>query len=1096
MANPPQLQQMAFAAGIDQSQHGEVLEPSAGFVTLENVRQDRRGGVSKRLGFEALPLTRMGSAQGRTSGKRVFDVNGIACVFDGESIDSYSESHNTFVQTDTVTTVEASTRDIATTGDLIDDVIAVNGYVISSTYVVSEVLRGTVDEGIHRNFRLENMITIETEGGTLIRGRNPVFSIFRQTNDPAQPGQAEKLQPEQHLQRSRLAAHGTWVFLFVTDPSEKKVHAFKLNTETPLSEWTALENPIASTYVFGEIGVASGSDRVWVAYTKFNSAASGPYSSPRTQLVSFSGVQGALDSREIDLQTIITTASGASTWRVLGGAYDIQPTGQRLLLATKVVGISGAAGSGLVFTGFPGFGATLGDASSTGTPAIHKWYSNLINEQTQNISGAAPSELVDSVYVTEGINSGADPYSFILTVNGFNSVTCVKTQVAQSGEVTWQDAAFCVGACAASKPVAAEGKFFILATPGGWFRSIDLSGLNTIRSVLLNGSESLRNVVLCDASRVWESKCLFPIANASPELVTFSAYGLWSSNQSIHAAYGVKRSASSFSIEILSARLALKDGFLPCEHNGVTYFTGGIVAQFDGSKLSEGPFLHRPVKPDVKVSELGEDMGMIGAFRYVVTYEATDALGNTQTSAVSDPVYINNTSGKPIKITVYPVAISSRLERSGREPTIKINVWRTPVGGEPPYQLVHTFENTTIDPDAFVLDSQLYYSGNRLLYGTGSLPGTNGAAQDRRAPPYATALASYNGMLIVASGRDLWYSGQAIDGEGVWFNPAFVVTVPDNQNITALAVLESTLYAFTARSVYAVAGDAPSDNGFSGGLGVPRRLAADVGCIDARSVVVCTLGIFFQSARGIELLNRGGSVTFIGQNVQDTIAAYPVITSATLDDFAGLVRFTAQSKDEATGVHLVFDLTTNLWQSVDRVTGSVQNAPASHACMITKGGRRRFAWLSADGTLYAEKSADDERAYFDGVSWVSMAAEFGWTKFGGIQGRHFLNRALLLAKRETSANVCTSVFYDYSDEPTSIVVRSASTVDRVNSSINRIQLDNVFANESAGVSVKLRIEDRIAAGGFVGNGKGSTWLSVSFEGVPVEGATLLPEGAS
>ena len=54
MASPPSLVHAAFAAGIDQSQLDEALDPLAGFLTLENCRQDDRGGLSKRLGSLSL----------------------------------------------------------------------------------------------------------------------------------------------------------------------------------------------------------------------------------------------------------------------------------------------------------------------------------------------------------------------------------------------------------------------------------------------------------------------------------------------------------------------------------------------------------------------------------------------------------------------------------------------------------------------------------------------------------------------------------------------------------------------------------------------------------------------------------------------------------------------------------------------------------------------------------------------------------------------------------------------------------------------------------------------------------------------------------
>jgi hypothetical protein len=48
-------------------------------------------------------------------------------------------------------------------------------------------------------------------------------------------------------------------------------------------------------------------------------------------------------------------------------------------------------------------------------------------------------------------------------------------------------------------------------------------------------------------------------------------------------------------------------------------------------------------------------------------------------------------------------------------------------------------------------------------------------------------------------------------------------------------------------------------------------VAGDVGCIDARSVVVTAAGVHFQARAGLALLSRALEVSLLGDPVTDTI---------------------------------------------------------------------------------------------------------------------------------------------------------------------------------------------------------------------------------
>lgn len=141
---------------------------------------------------------------------------------------------------------------------------------------------------------------------------------------------------------------------------------------------------------------------------------------------------------------------------------------------------------------------------------------------------------------------------------------------------------------------------------------------------------------------------------------------------------------------------------------------------------------------------------------------------------------------------------------------------------------------------------------------------------------------------------------------------AFRITLP--ANCTGGAWCDSQVF-FTQEGIYQVSGDGPDGSGQ--GFFTTTRLPFNIGCIDWRSVVVCDMGVMFQSARGLYLLPRGFGQPIPMDQVLDTLTAYPIVTSARSDynSMGGadtseqIVQWTAVSDEAATaGVTITFDV--------------------------------------------------------------------------------------------------------------------------------------------------------------------------------------------
>ncbi len=563
-------------------------------------------------------------------------------------------------------------------------------------------------------------------------------------------------------------------------------------------------------------------------------------------------------------------------------------------------------------------------------------------------------------------------------------------------------------------------------------------------------------------------------------------------------AYGltIRRSGTTFGNALATYDFASPYRWRPAKVTGTTYLGGGVTSIFDGVRLFEAGFLVAPQVPTTD-NTTGTGLNMTYGRKYVVTYEEVDANGNWHVSGASTPCAISGAqTNKACVVTVHPISITSRISLSRiAESSLRVVLYATLDGnnGEEPYHRVGsvlnnpnaaalTFSDTTSDP---VLASKA------LLYSTGNLPAT-GASQDHRAPPGMPYIVGYNGMLVGAQGRNIYYSSQPIDGEGPWFSPLFAQAIEGEA--TGIAVQDGSVVVFTRSSVFVCAGEPPSDNAYQGGLGTPRKLSVDFGCIDANSILETGIGIFYQSQRGIELLTRGFTVEPVGVRIQDTLASFPVVTSAVLDVAEGLARFsltTARTAGVAAtnGRDVIYDLALNTWISRDVKVGTVAAQSTQDACMAYVSGAWRYCWLGTDGAVYYQRSTSDVAAYLDTATWVAQKAVSPWLHIAGLQGEQFIDGVLLLAKQFTGHELTISLAFDYVDSNTETQTWTRAGLD----TLAREWLHR-GVTQTTSQAVRVTIEDATPATGLVGTGQGGAWIALTLNGQPHRGAKRTAPG--
>ena len=211
---------------------------------------------------------------------------------------------------------------------------------------------------------------------------------------------------------------------------------------------------------------------------------------------------------------------------------------------------------------------------------------------------------------------------------------------------------------------------------------------------------------------------------------------------------------------------------------------------------------------------------------------------------------------------------------------------------------------------------------------------------------------------------------------------SFRVVLPEP--CTGIGIQDGIVVAFCRRAIYAIQGGGPNDQG-QGAWESPRCITRSTGCINHRSIVETSAGIFFESERGIELLPRGcGEPVFIGE---------PVFELAGQLGSSGVISVSVVITSESTTVRfclgsfyvLIFDLDTKAW--------SFDQYPAAVAAICDTDEGAILAWAAVtaggygflqEGTNLDTDSLNNATVQIDStLIWADLRpfGVAGWGKF-------------------------------------------------------------------------------------------------------------------
>lgn len=413
------------------------------------------------------------------------------------------------------------------------------------------------------------------------------------------------------------------------------------------------------------------------------------------------------------------------------------------------------------------------------------------------------------------------------------------------------------------------------------------------------------------------------------------------------------------------------------------HIIGGLLFNYDGKNVSEHGFNVYPegstLSGTIFTSSLNNISGSIGSgsvytagspnqFTYFFTYRWTDNQGQIHESAESIGQVLSMTGATNYTSWTIPtLRVTNKLSAS-------IGVYRTTLNTNTAYMLTSlsgVFNDPSVDTVSFVdtyPDSVI--TNNKFLY-------TDGGVLSHDAPPSALAITTNKNRIWTILAENpymLQFSNYFNDNEGISFSLNNQIELDSfGGPATTLASMDNFLIIFKQSSIFYLTGDGPDASGNSQGsdFTTPLLITSDVGCVNAASIVLTTLGLMFQSNKGIYLLEKGNlQLIYIGKLVEPN-NVYKITSAVQLAD-VNQIRFTLLG-----GPTLLYDYAYNVWGTFTGLYNNISDATLFNG---------KYCFISPSGKVYRE----NKNTYQDNFQNVSLIIRTAWLKLAPQMLQSFL----------------------------------------------------------------------------------------------------------
>jgi hypothetical protein len=469
---------------------------------------------------------------------------------------------------------------------------------------------------------------------------------------------------------------------------------------------------------------------------------------------------------------------------------------------------------------------------------------------------------------------------------------------------------------------------------------------------------------------------------------------------------GAYTSEDNISFSLLGVNSTLIDFTDINKFNSVTQsnnllFVGGIIQSYDGFSANEQNFHIFPENITYEVIPFGGSLS-VGQYQYQFLYAWSDKFGQVQYSAPSAPITVTITAvNSQVVFAIDTLRLTAKTN-------VIIQGYRTQVNQTVLQEVTSTVAPLKNDPTVnyvefidSVADSEI--SSNATIY-------TTGGVLPNSAPPSASLISLYQGRVMLAGISEdknlIWFSKNKFNSTN--YNTIPVEFSADNtigvdprggaSGITALGLMDANLIIFKESAIFLLTGDGPSDTGTGDTFPDPELISSNVGCINQNSILLTKDGLFFQSSKGLYLLDRSLGLTYVGAPVESFNSL--AISSAVLDPNDNILEFPT-----TTGNTIIYDYYIQQWTSWS-------GAPTAAADAIVYNGL--YTFVKPNGTVFVQNRNSFQDNYGSGVlEPIIMELTTPWISAAGIQGYQRTFRAYLLGTYKGPHQLKVNIGYNF-----------------------------------------------------------------------------------
>lgn len=439
--------------------------------------------------------------------------------------------------------------------------------------------------------------------------------------------------------------------------------------------------------------------------------------------------------------------------------------------------------------------------------------------------------------------------------------------------------------------------------------------------------------------------------------------------------------------------------------NGELYVTGGVLARWSGVTTSEDGIL-APVFFSATPSNGAGGLTVASAYKYRALLRWRDSRGADFQGEVSvEQDVTTGASDDTVTLVVYLPPSMTRSSDVVVAP--KLELYRTEAGPGELFYLTHTEDGLSATADDLtIVDTSTDTSllDNPRLYTEAETGATSGRLSNVLPRPSSYIAATRDRLVLGGPDPEYQISQLILAAEPVLFAdpgvdgpPALVYFGQVDDDVVAVATIDTTIVVGTARSLYVTGGDGPNYVG-DGEFTAPARLPANVGFYDARSLVESDKGLWFLGdVDKLFLLPRGeAGPVWAGRAVQDRLSGG--VVGAARDTTAHVLGWAVAG---ATPRVVVLDLPSEQWAE-DRL-------PFTPAALVGHAGH--FWAVASDGAVWEQSLT----AYGDaaaGATTVAMVAVTGDVAVFGLGGWGRLAVVEIEGVFDTAAALLLEISYD------------------------------------------------------------------------------------